>query len=132
MKKRILIVTVTLMGILFSGCSNQELMMAQSAVRGASLTPSTASIFNASLNQVGAAQGQLIGYSMLANPVALGMMATVGAISKQNAEDNKKSYAKMNKMMENQDISNDMVKAYNKKYGTHYKNMKELQNSQKI
>ena len=132
MKKRILIVTVTLMGILFSGCSNQELMMAQSAVSGASLTPSTASAFNASLNQVGVAQGQAVGYSMLANPMTLGMYGVAGVLGAKAVKANKKGYANMNHMMANQNVANDMVQAYNKKYGTHYTSMAELQNSQKI
>ena len=131
MKKRILITTITI-GILFSGCSNQELMMAQSAASGASITQSTASSFNASLNQVGVAQGQAVGYSMLANPVTLGMYGVAGVLGAKTVEANKKGYANMNHMMANQNVANDMVQAYNKKYGTHYTSMSELQNSQKI
>lgn len=132
MKKIILMGTVTLMGMLFSGCSNQELMMAQSAANGAMGAQSTASYFNASLNTVGVVQGQAAGFSTFANPMALGTIAAVGALSAKRAEDNKKGYADMTSIMASQDMSGDMVKAYNKKYGTHYRTMAELQHSQKI
>ena len=130
--KKIILITTIAAAILFSGCSNQELVMAQSAASAASLTQGTASTFNASLNQVGVVQGQAVGYSMLANPMTIGMYGVAGVLGAKAVESNKKGYANMNKMMVNQNISEDMVKAYNKKYGTRYTSMAELQNSQKI
>jgi len=134
MKTTILKATITLAlgATLFSGCSNQELMMAQSVANGAVATQGTANYFSTSLNQVGVVQGQAAGYSTFANPMALGTIAAAGALSAKRAEDNKKSYKKLNKMMATQNISNDIVKSYNKKYGTNYRSMAELQNAQKI
>ena len=125
-------ITLALSAILFSGCSNQEVMMAQSVANGAVATQGTANYFNASLNQVGVLQGQAAGYSTFANPMALGTIAAAGALSAQRAAENKKSYKKLNTMMANQNVSNDIVKSYNKKYGTNYRSMAELQNAKKI
>lgn len=145
MKKTTQLLTITTTALLFLGCSNQEMQVAQtlanSAASASGVTPSSpmksSDVLSSAESRAGFVQGQAIGASTLANPAVLGMGAYAAAQNAKRMEENKKSYNQLSNMMENSDQANDQVanvwvRAYNKKYGTNYRTMEELQDSAKV
>ena len=143
-RKNITIVIFPLAIALFSGCSNQELALANSLANGAiastgvnssSFNPS--SMLSSSASRRGLAQSQAIGAQMLRNPAVLGVGALGTAISEKNQAENRAAYGSLSAMMADPNKANSamekfMVRAYNKKYGTKYRTMQELQDSVKV
>ncbi len=137
------ITTIVVIGSIFTGCSQQEAQLANtlaSSAVNASGTP------NASVNHMktlaspagaGMLQSQVVGAQMLANPAVLGVGAVSTAISEHNKAQNRKAFGNVSDMYVNSDLMNTqmegmMVQAYNKKYGTHYKTMAQVQEVTKI
>jgi outer membrane murein-binding lipoprotein Lpp len=125
-------------GTLFSGCSQQEVQLASSLANSAAGSVGT---HNAPVNQLqtlsspagaGMLQSQVIGAQMLTNPAVLGVGAVSTAISEHNKAQNQKAFGNISSMYVNSDQINSrmegmMVQAYNKKYGTQYRTMAQLQ-----
>ncbi len=141
MKKTI--TTITLIGVMLTGCSQQEAQLANTLASSAVNTVGTpnSSVSNikmlASPASVGMMQSQVIGAQMLMNPTVLGVSAVSGAISQKNMRQNTKAFGDMSDMYVNSDRTNSkmegmMVQAYNRKYGTKYKTMNQIQEVTKI
>lgn len=139
--------SLSLAVVLFSGCSNQEVALANSlansAVGASGVTSGGSGSFNphSSLKSPdavsGMAQSQVIGAQMMMNPGVIGAGAVGTAISEQNKAENRAGYKKVSALMDDPDTTNDhystmMVQAYNKQNGTHYRTMQELQDAAKI
>ncbi|HIQ46445.1 MAG TPA: hypothetical protein EYH57_02370 [Sulfurovum sp.] len=143
-RKNITIMIFPLAIALFSGCSNQEFALANSlansatastGVNSSSFNPN--SMLSSSASRSGLAQSQVIGAQMLMNPAVLGVGALGTAISEKNKAENRAAYGKLSAMMADPNKANStmekhMVRAYNKKYGTKYRTMQELQDSAKV
>lgn len=137
--------TIIAAALFFSGCSQQEVAlantMANSAASASGVTGGS-SAFNpnaslASPAAAGMAQSQVIGAQMLANPAVLGVGAVGTAISAHNEAQNKAAFGKVTELYADSDGANSqmemmMVNSYNKQKGTHFKNMQELQDYAKI
>jgi len=131
--------------IVTNGCSQQEAALANTmlnaaggatnrATGGGSFNPASSLSSPAALS--GMAQSQVVGAQMLANPALLGVGAVGTAISQYNQAQNRKAFGKVTDLYVNADRVNNkmemmMVRQYNKKYGTHFKTMQELQSALK-
>ena len=143
-RKNITIMIFPLAIALFSGCSNQEIALANSLANGATAsTGVNSSSFNpnsmlsSSASRSGLAQSQVVGAQMLMNPAVLGVGALGTAISEKNKAENRAAYGKLSAMMAdpnkaNSTMENQMVRVYNKQYGTKFRNMEELQDHAKV
>jgi len=143
-RKNITIMIFPLAIALFSGCSNQQLALANSlansatastGVNSSSFNPN--SMLSSSASRSGLAQSQVVGAQMLMNPAVLGVGALGTAISEKNQAENRAAYGKLSAMMADPNKANStmekyFVRAYNKKYGTKYRTMQELQDSAKV
>ncbi len=132
--------------ILFSGCTNQEAALAGSlanSAAGAAGVSTGGSGFNpySTLSSAsalkGVGQSQIVGAQMLANPAVLGVGAVGTAISEHNKAQNKKAFGDVADLYANSDgvnskMENMMVQSYNKKYGTRFRTMQELQDYAKV
>lgn len=137
----LLITTATL---LFVGCSNQEMQVANTlanttaSTSGVNQSPMNSSdVLPSSASQIGAVQGQAIGAATLANPVVVGMGAYAAAQDAKIGTENKAAHKKLSNVMANSDqvnnnVANSRVVAYNQKMGTNYRTMEELQDSVKV
>ena len=137
------ITTIVVIGSIFTGCSQQEAQLVNSL---ASSAVNSAGTPNVSVNHMktlaspagaGMLQSQVVGVQMLANPTVLGVGAVSTAISEHNKAQNRKAFGDVSDMYVNSDRMNTqmegmMVQAYNKKYGTHYRTMAQVQEVTKI
>ena len=139
------IMSLAAIGI-FNGCSQQEVAMANTLANSTMASQSAGSnvgtstvgnMLSSSAAQQGYAQSQVIGAQMMMNPAVIGVGAVGGAISAKNQAQNKAAFEKMTDLYVNSDSVNNsmemkMVQIYNKKHGTNFKNMQELQDFAKI
>jgi hypothetical protein len=134
------------MVLALSGCSQQEMALAQTMANSAIGTSasgiSTGSAMNTGILTSsdalkGVGQSQAIGVQMLANPAVVGVGAVSMAIDAKNREKNRKSFDKITNLYANSDsvtssIEAKIVQSYNRQHGTHYTSMQQLQDSAKV
>ena len=133
-------ISLSLLVVLCSGCRKHEVKLAHSL---ANSTSGVSSIKRAGIGSFkphsslvspaavsGMAQSQVIGAKMLMNPSVIGVGAVSMAISENNAARNREGYKKVLALKENPDYyPNRAIQAYNKKNGTHYKTIQEIQDA---
>jgi len=134
--------------LLFSGCTQQEMALAQSmANSGAAVAASgkgtsvgnslVANTLSSPAAMSGMVQSQVVGAQMLANPALLAVGGVGTALSEQQKAKNRKAFGKVTELYVNSDSVNHgmesmMLREYNRQHGTHYKSMRELQYAAKV
>ena len=132
-------------GALFTGCSQQEMALANSLAGSAmggsgSGNAGRATVANMSSSpaaQQGFAQSQVIGAQMQLNPVTMGLSALGAAQNEYHGAKNREGFNQLTELAVNSDQANNsmqqmMVRAYNQKHGTHFKSFTELQDHAKV
>ncbi|MDY0403687.1 hypothetical protein [Sulfurovum sp.] len=130
----------------FTGCSQQEMALANSLASsamgssgaGSSVGASTmANMAGSTGAQQGFAQSQAIGAQMMMNPAVMGLNALGAAQNEYQGAKNREGFSQLTELAVNSDQANNsmqnmMVRAYNQKHGTRFKTFTELQDHAKV
>lgn len=133
-------------GAFVTGCSQQEMALANSLASSAMGSSGSGSSAGASAManmagstaaQQGFAQSQAIGAQMQLNPVVMGLNALGAAQNEYQGARNREGFNNITELAVNSDQANNsmqnmMVSAYNQKHGTHFKTFTELQDHAKV